>query len=118
MRNFLAIKIETRIGIAVIAIWATLFLVTVYRARANFDNYLAALEAQTPLVRTAARIEQRQITGWLQRENLNEYGDPHDTVYAGGTPLFDETTGEHIDVRRYLVQKFPQKPWKNFTKYE
>jgi hypothetical protein len=31
----------------------------------------------------------------------NEFGDPADTVYAGGTPLFDERTGKSIPKRDY-----------------
>ncbi|MDP3963860.1 MAG: hypothetical protein Q8Q39_05185 [bacterium] len=130
MRNLLAVKIETKIGVVVIVVWATIFLATIFRARASFDQYLVTLEAQTPLVKTIARIERDQMARWLAAENLNEYGDPQGTFYAGGTPLFDEKTGEWVDpVRdregsqrtsisngvdryRYLVQKFPQKPWK------
>ena len=31
----------------------------------------------------------------------NEFGDRPDTVYAGGTPLFDERTGKSIPKRDY-----------------
>lgn len=47
------------------------------------------------------------IDGWLRERGLNEYGDPADTMYAGGTPLFDETTGESRDRIEYLLEKHP-----------
>jgi hypothetical protein len=36
----------------------------------------------------------------------NRFGDPSDTLYAGGTPLFDEGAGRGIDKR----PKTPAKP--------
>jgi hypothetical protein len=30
----------------------------------------------------------------------NEFGDPADTLYAGGTPLFDERTGKSVPRRK------------------
>ena len=32
-------------------------------------------------------------------------------MYMGGTPLFDETTGESTDRYTYLKAKFPDEPW-------
>jgi len=32
-------------------------------------------------------------------------------MYMGGSPLFDETTGEMIDRYEYLLKKFPDIPW-------
>lgn len=34
---------------------------------------------------------------------LNEYGDAKGTVYAGGTPLFDEKTGTQTDKYDYMI---------------
>ena len=112
MRNILTIKIETKIGVAIIAVWATIFLATIIRARANFDQYLIVLEAQAPMVRTVKRVEREQINRWLEANGFNAYGDSTDMVYAGGTPLFDEVTGERIDQYQHLVRKFPQRPWR------
>lgn len=49
----------------------------------------------------------RRIDSWLKKNNLNEYGDPPDTMYMGGTPLFDESTGTFVDRLTYLLHKFP-----------
>jgi len=52
--------------------------------------------------------EQKQkISEWLQTNKLNDYGDPLDTLYTGGTPLFDEAKGISIDRFEYLIEKFP-----------
>lgn len=53
------------------------------------------------------------INAWIAANDLNQYGDPLDTVYMGGTPLFDETTGETTPRYEYLVANHPTKPWMN-----
>ena len=55
--------------------------------------------------------EHQKIEIWIKNNGLNEYGDPRDTVYAGGTPLFDEKTGKTIDRYQYIINKHPDKPW-------
>lgn len=42
----------------------------------------------------ATEAEKLSIKRWLEEQEgvLNRYGDAVDTVYAGGTPLFDENT--------------------------
>lgn len=49
-----------------------------------------------------------EIDQWLEKKGLNQYGDPADTVYAGGSPLFDETTGESKDKYEYILEKNPE----------
>lgn len=51
------------------------------------------------------------IDAWLRSRDLNEYGDPEGSMYTGGTPLFDEQTGETVHRLNYLLKKFPEKPW-------
>lgn len=48
------------------------------------------------------------IDEWLKKNQLNKYGDAPDAVYAGGTPLFNEQTGETLDRFEYLFKKFPE----------
>jgi len=48
------------------------------------------------------------IERWLTERELNQYGDPVGTMYAGGTPLFDERTGQTMDRIDHLVRKHPQ----------
>ncbi|MGA1046844.1 MAG: hypothetical protein ACO3UU_02455 [Minisyncoccia bacterium] len=55
--------------------------------------------------------EKSQIEAWLEKNGYNQYGDNPDTMYAGGTPLFDESKGQYIKLYDYLVNKYPNKPW-------
>lgn len=38
---------------------------------------------------------------------LNRYGDPADRMYAGGTPLFDESTGQTTSRIDYIARRRP-----------
>ena len=42
------------------------------------------------------------VAKWLEGRSLNQYGDPPGTAYPGGTPLFDERTGERKSKAQYL----------------
>lgn len=55
--------------------------------------------------------ERKRIDRWIEKNNLNKYGDPKDTVYTGATPLFDETTGKSIDRYDYIRKRHPDRPW-------
>lgn len=55
--------------------------------------------------------EKQQIEAWIIENNLNQYGDAKDAVYMGGTPLFDEKTGQSIDKYEYILRNYPNKPW-------
>jgi hypothetical protein len=52
---------------------------------------------------TRARIDR-----WIKEKGRNPYGDPKDTVYAGGTPLFDERTGRTRDRYDYILEQHPE----------
>lgn len=52
-----------------------------------------------------------KIDSWLTAQALNKFGDPAATMYMGGTPLFDESTGQAKERLDYLLEKFPSKPW-------
>ena len=44
----------------------------------------------------------------LAAKGLNPFGDPPDTMYAGGTPLFDEKTGRSIPREQYVFSRHPE----------
>lgn len=48
--------------------------------------------------------QRKWIDEIIRKRGLNEFGDPPDTVYAGGTPLFDMRTGEMMDRYTYIVK--------------
>jgi len=55
-----------------------------------------------------AGVAQSCEDGWLASHHLNEYGDPAGTMYTGGTPLFDERTGQRKDRMEYVRGKHPE----------
>ena len=56
--------------------------------------------------------EKGLIETWIVENDLNQYGDSKDTVYIGGTPLFNERTGESIDKYEYILENHPDRPWR------
>ena len=50
----------------------------------------------------------RRIEEWIKKEGRNSYGDPRDTVYAGGNPLFDERSARMKDRYEYILYKHPE----------
>lgn len=44
---------------------------------------------------------------WLAEQKLDAYGSPQGTVYAGGSPLFDEAAGTMTSRWDYVVAKHP-----------
>ncbi|HLL54374.1 MAG TPA: hypothetical protein VK447_12545 [Myxococcaceae bacterium] len=48
------------------------------------------------------------VDKYLAERKLNEYGDAEGTMYAGGSPLFDERTGTRTERLDYIFAKHPQ----------
>ncbi|WP_171818001.1 hypothetical protein [Pyxidicoccus fallax] len=48
------------------------------------------------------------VDQWLKANKLDPYGHDEGTMYAGGTPLFDESTGERKDRLEYVFQRKPE----------
>ena len=48
-----------------------------------------------PVVNPAPVVnpEEKCVDDWLAAKKLDAYGNPEGTMYAGGSPLFDEATG-------------------------
>ncbi len=65
-------------------------------------------ESGTGFVRNLTEEQKAAIDQWLSLNNLNEFGDAFGTFYTGGTPLFNEVTGETLDRFKYLFEKFPE----------
>ena len=55
--------------------------------------------------------EKRVIDTWIVSNGLDEVGNPRGTMYTGGTPLFDESTGRRVDRYEYIVGAHPDRPW-------
>jgi len=50
----------------------------------------------------------QRIDRWIKDNKRNPFGDSKDTVYAGGTPLFDERTGKTRDKYDYILDRHPE----------
>jgi hypothetical protein len=48
------------------------------------------------------------VDRWLQEHKLDQYGNAEGTMYAGGTPLFNEATGETRDRLEYVFSRQPE----------
>jgi hypothetical protein len=74
-------------------------------------GWTPASEAPQPNSSPISEIEKQQIQSWIEENDLNKYGDPKNTLYPGGTPLYNEGTGETIDLYDYILGKHPDRPW-------
>jgi hypothetical protein len=48
------------------------------------------------------------VDRWLQEHKLDSYGNAEGTMYAGGTPLFNEATGESRDRLEFVFERQPE----------
>lgn len=55
--------------------------------------------------------ESQRARQWLAEQNLNEFGDPLDTQYENGTPLFSEASGQYMPWADYILSRYPRRPW-------
>ena len=67
-----------------------------------------ANKAKTASAKAARAQEEKCVDRWLSERKLDPYGMPPGTMYAGGTPLFDEATGRQIDRLDYVYRKHPE----------
>ena len=114
MRSWIEYKISTLVAFSII------FLIIIpagFLIFKSWENTMNAIEAETQITTSVGtkkitETEEEQIQKWIAAENLNQYGDPEETIYAGGTPLFNELTGEQIDLYDYILERHPDRPWK------
>jgi hypothetical protein len=55
----------------------------------------------------SALTEEACLDAWLAARDLDRYGSPVGTVYAGGDPLFDETSGRVMPRIDYVYSRHP-----------
>lgn len=48
------------------------------------------------------------VDHWLKDHKLDDYGNAEGTMYTGGTPLFDERTGESRDRLAFVYERQPE----------
>lgn len=64
------------------------------------------LSAKHPRSRTSPAAE-TCVDRWLQEHGFDRYGSAQGTMYAGGTPLFDERTGVTRDRLDWVYEQHP-----------
>lgn len=80
-------------------------------AAAGPDDAAGSMIGATETGTETSDEEKRAIDGWIDDNGLNQYGDDADTMYAGGSPLFDESTGTRKDRFAYVKSRHPTSPW-------
>jgi len=68
-----------------------------------------AAPAPSAAARPAAEDEDEEacLDRWLKERKLDRFGSPEGSMYAGGTPLFDEVTGRQTSRRDYVYARHP-----------
>lgn len=72
---------------------------------ATYDIADKSIKFMAKSITNSIKVE---IDKWIKQNGLNQYGDSKDTMYNGGTPLFDEATGETKDKYEYILKNHPE----------
>jgi hypothetical protein len=99
-----------------IAILLTVILIVsikLFVSPATLPQTPSATATPTQPVSSVSPEEQQAIEAWIKKNDLNFFGDPKDTGYVGGTPLYDETTGKTKDRFEYILENHQDRPWNN-----
>lgn len=107
--------VKTFLILVIIAL-SLLVLISSYLLHNAFSsigvNYFQNINNQTTsfIDYNISATEKIKINNWIEKNYLNQYGDPINTQYQG-SPLADRVTGENIDRYRLILRKYPQRPW-------
>ena len=71
--------------------------------RIRADNNASSTRGITLNPNDLTSGQKDKIEAWLTEQGLNRYGDKDGTYYTGGTPLFDEATGQAIERFQYIL---------------
>ncbi|HEX8700427.1 MAG TPA: hypothetical protein VF815_16380 [Myxococcaceae bacterium] len=61
-----------------------------------------------PLAEDARAAQETCLDKWLNMRKMDRYGSPEGTMYAGGSPLFNEQTGESTDRLEFVYKRHPK----------
>ncbi len=90
-------------GMRMIPLVALIAMSIACRAR----NAPQATDASITTTTSAPSAEESCVDRWLAEHGLDEFGSPRGTSYAGGSPLFDETTGKATSRMEYVYAAHP-----------
>ena len=114
--NFFEYKISTILAFMFVVLFILPMGLFVWR---QFDKVIFEMESNSLAYslegvrdyKVLSTTEKTKIQGWIKTNNLDRYGDPADTIYAGGTPLLDEKTQKITDLYDYILRRHPNRPW-------
>jgi hypothetical protein len=90
-------------------VWLVIYLLSLFLLGASVEV----------IVEQSLGMDENQLIDiWLMNRGgpsnplgINKYGDPSGTIYGGGTPLFNEVTGQRMSIHDYVKMRHPEKPW-------
>ncbi|MEK7627568.1 MAG: hypothetical protein AAB397_03220 [Patescibacteria group bacterium] len=114
IKPILTIKIEAVTGIALVVFVAVFLGIIMFSKINDLNNYVDFLNSENYRedILLLSRREINRIEKWIKNNDLNKYGDPADSFYIGGTPLFNEATGETMSRFDYIAKQHPDRPWR------
>jgi hypothetical protein len=72
------------------------------------DKTSAGGSTATPLSDAERQAQENCLDKWLTEKKMDRYGHPEGTMYAGGSPIFNERTGESRDRLEYVYERLPE----------
>jgi hypothetical protein len=72
------------------------------------DKTSAGGSAAAPLSDAERQAQESCLDKWLTGKKMDRYGHPEGTMYAGGSPIFNERTGESRDRLEYVYERLPE----------
>ena len=72
------------------------------------DKTSAGGSASASLSDAERQAQENCLDKWLTEKKMDRYGHPEGTMYAGGSPLFNERTGESRDRLQYVYERLPE----------
>lgn len=74
---------------------------------------VAAKQAEAQVAPTAPPLawtsaQQACVERYLETHALDGFGSPKGSMYPGGTPLFDEASGQRLTREEYLARRHPE----------
>ncbi len=74
----------------------------------NIQKEKEVKKAEDVIEKGISQGGKEKIDKWIEDNGLNKYGDQKNLMYAGGTPLFNEATGEITDRYEYILKNHPE----------
>lgn len=90
---------------------ATLLLLTSFLYFSSKQQTVLTPSSPPEEISIMNKREKKRVDNWIEKNNLNEFGDPKGTAYIGGTPLFNEATGQYTDRYLHILKRHPDRPW-------